>query len=83
LVTDGSLGTRVRALVPLVGPVLLGALIDVRERTLALEARGFGARRGRTAYRVVPDPDVDRAIRAALLIATGLVVIAALVGVGR
>ena len=34
----------VRALVPLVGPVLLGALIDVRSERFALEARGFGAR---------------------------------------
>ena len=39
-----------------IGPVLLGSLIDVRERTFALEARGFGARPGRTAYRVVADP---------------------------
>ena len=36
----------VGALVPLVGPVLLGSLTEVRERTFALEARGFGARPG-------------------------------------
>lgn len=83
LATDGSLGTRGRAVIPLIGPMLLGALIDVRERTLALEARGFGARPGRTAYRVVPDPDVDRAIRVGLLLATGLVVVVALAGLGR
>ena len=52
--STGSIGTRIRALLPLVGPVLLGSLIDVRERTFALEARGFGARPDRTAYRVVP-----------------------------
>ena len=46
----------IRALVPLIGPVLLGSLVDVRERTFALEARGFGARPGRTAYRIVADP---------------------------
>ena len=40
----GSFATRVRALVPLIGPVILGSLIDVRERTFALEARGFGTR---------------------------------------
>ena len=56
LAVSGSFGHRIRALVPLVGPVLLGSLIDVRERTFALEARGFGARPGRTAYRVVADP---------------------------
>ncbi len=52
----GSIGRRVRALLPLVGPVLLGSLIDVRERTFALEARGFGAGGVRTAYRVVLRP---------------------------
>ena len=56
----GSFGQRVLVLVPLIGPVVLGSLIDVRERTFALEARGFGARPGRTAYRVVPDPPLDR-----------------------
>ncbi len=83
LTTEGSFGTRLRALVPLIGPVLLGALVDVRERTLALEARGFGARPGRTAYRIVEDPTVDRWLRVALLGATGLVVVAAIAGIGR
>ena len=59
----GSLLRRARALVPLAGPLLLGSLIDVRERTFALEARAFGARPDRTAYRVVPDPAVDRVLR--------------------
>jgi energy-coupling factor transport system permease protein len=66
---SGSLGRRVRALVPLIGPVLLGSLIDVRERTFALEARGFGAGGRRTAYRVVPDPPADRWLRLGILVA--------------
>ena len=74
LAVDGSFLARGRALVPLIGPVVLGALVDVRERTLALEARGFGARPERTAYRVVPDSGPDRILRVALLIATALVV---------
>ncbi len=76
LAVSGSLRQRVRALVPLIGPVLLGSLIDVRERTFALEARGFGARPGRTAYRIVADPPVDRWIRLGLLL--GIVGIVAL-----
>jgi energy-coupling factor transport system permease protein len=59
----GSIGTRARALVPLVGPIVLGSLIDTRERTLALEARAFGSRRERTAYRIVRDPPIDRWLR--------------------
>lgn len=80
---SGSLGIRLRALVPLVGPVLLGSLVDVRERTLALEARGFGARPGRTAYRVVPDSGLDRVLRVTLVVAILVVVVAAVTGVVR
>ena len=67
LAVSGSFRTRVRALVPLIGPILLGSLIDVRERTFALEARAFGARSGRTAYRLVADPTIDRWLRLAIL----------------
>lgn len=80
LVAQGSLGRRARALVPLVAPLLLGALIDVRERTLALEARAFGARPNRTAYRIVHDPPVDRWFRVGALLGIVGVLIAALVG---
>jgi len=79
----GSPGRRIRALVPLVGPVLLGSLVDVRERTLALEARGFGARPGRTAYRVVPDSGLDRLLRMALVVGIVGVVVVAITGVVR
>jgi energy-coupling factor transport system permease protein len=80
----GSFRVRVKALVPLIGPVLLGSLIDVRERTFALEARGFGARRERTAYRVVADPPRDRWLRWAMLLAgVGVVALAATGVLGR
>lgn len=83
LATAGSIGRRARALVPLVGPLVLGALVDVRERTLALEARAFGARRSRTAYRVVADPPGDRWLRRAILVGLAAVGFVAAVGVGR
>jgi energy-coupling factor transport system permease protein len=78
LETGGSLRRRVGALVPLVGPIVLGSLIDVRERTFALEARAFGARPGRTAYRVVPDPAVDRLLRWVIVAAAVAVVVVAI-----
>jgi energy-coupling factor transport system permease protein len=59
----GSLVSRMRAVLPLAGPIVLGSLIDVRERTFALEARAFGARPERTAYRLVADPAIDRPLR--------------------
>jgi energy-coupling factor transport system permease protein len=74
---EGSTRTRVRALVPLVGPLVLGSLIDVRERTFALEARAFGAVPGRTAYRVVADPPIDRLLRwATVALMVGVLVVA-------
>jgi energy-coupling factor transport system permease protein len=80
---EGSLARRLRALVPLIGPVILGALVDARERTFALEARGFGARRGRTAYRVVVDPPIDRWLRILTIGGCAAVVVIALTGIGR
>jgi energy-coupling factor transport system permease protein len=80
---EGSFVRRIRALVPLIGPVLLGSLVDVRERTFALEARGFGARQGRTAYRVVADPPSDRWLRPLLAVACVGVVVVAITGVLR
>ncbi len=80
----GSLRVRARALVPLIAPVLLGSLIDVRERTFALEARGFGARRERSAYRVVVDPPGDRLLRWLIVVAMfGVVVLAVTGALGR
>ncbi len=60
LPTTGSALVRARAIVPLVGPLVIGSLIDVRERALALEARAFGAAHQRTAYRVLTEDDTDR-----------------------
>jgi energy-coupling factor transport system permease protein len=39
--TEGSVWRRVRGIVPIVGPVILGSIAEVEERTMALEARGF------------------------------------------
>ncbi|HVQ22051.1 MAG TPA: energy-coupling factor transporter transmembrane component T [Candidatus Saccharimonadia bacterium] len=79
----GSILTRARALVPLIGPVILGSLIDVRERTFALEARGFGTRPDRTSYRRVTDPPADRWLRVAIVVAAVAVVGAVVLGLGR
>jgi energy-coupling factor transport system permease protein len=77
LQTGGSLLSRLRALLPLAGPIVLGSLIDVRERTFALEARAFGARPERTAYRTVADPAIDRPLRWLILAGfIGVVVVA-------
>ena len=49
--TTGSIGVRGRALPPLATALAVDTLLDVRDRTLALESRGFSSGRRRTAYR--------------------------------
>jgi energy-coupling factor transport system permease protein len=39
--TDGSVGARLRGIVPLVAPAVLGTLHEVEARSLALDARAF------------------------------------------
>ncbi|MBO0959719.1 energy-coupling factor transporter transmembrane protein EcfT [Neobacillus sp. MM2021_6] len=46
--TEGSLLVRIKAFVPLLGPVILGALINTKERAMALEVRGFNSRAPKT-----------------------------------
>jgi energy-coupling factor transport system permease protein len=80
LATRGSAVIRARAIVPLLGPLVIGSLIDVRERSLALEARAFGAAHRRTAYRVLDMGRTDRSMAAAAAIGLGVLV---LYGVAR
>jgi energy-coupling factor transport system permease protein len=61
--TEGSVLRRARGVVPLAGPMVLGALSDVEERTMALEARAFSAPARRTALRQLPDTSGQRALR--------------------
>jgi len=58
--TTGSYVTRTRAVLPLLGPLVIGSLIDVRERSLALEARAFGTPVRRTAFRELVMAPRDR-----------------------
>jgi len=39
--TEGSIRRRIRGVVPIVGPTILGAINEAEERAIALEARGF------------------------------------------
>ena len=77
--TRGSLRTRARALMPIGSSLAIGALVDVRDRTLALESRGFSLGRPRTAYRQPEWRPVDAAVAAfGIVLLLGLVAVAAL-----
>lgn len=66
----GSLRRRAAAMVPLAIPLVLGALAEVDERAIALEARGIGAGVPRTPLDPPHDAPADRAVRWFLAIGT-------------
>jgi energy-coupling factor transport system permease protein len=49
LETEGGLLRRLRAVLPLVVPLILSSLVDVEERALAVEARGFSSPNPKTS----------------------------------
>jgi energy-coupling factor transport system permease protein len=73
--TEGSLVTRIRGVMPLVGPVILSSLTEVEERSLALEVRAFGRPGRRDLLWTLPDDARQRVLRWALLL--GLVALLA------
>jgi energy-coupling factor transport system permease protein len=72
--TEGSLGKRLRGIVPIVGPVILGAIAEVEERTMALEARAFTRPGRRTLLWWPPDSGRQRIVRWLLVLAVPVLV---------
>lgn len=69
LETEGSLAHRLRMLLPLVGPLILGSIIDVDERAIALEARAFSYPGKKTNLQVLHDTSLEKYLRVIMLIA--------------
>jgi energy-coupling factor transport system permease protein len=78
--TEGSLPSRLRGILPLVGPVILSSLTEVEERSLALEVRAFGRPGRRHLLWSIPDSTAQGAVRWLLTIAFVGVVAARLTG---
>ena len=78
--TEGSIWRRVRGVVPIVGPVILGSIAEVEERTMALEARGFTRPGRRTLLWSPPDSGIESALRWALLLALVALIILRVTG---
>lgn len=66
--TESSFRKRIGSLVPLVGPLVFGSLVEVEERAIAIEARGFTSKRAKTSLHEIPDPAFEKVLRWALVI---------------
>lgn len=74
--TEGSVWKRLRGVLPLAGPVLLGSIAEIEERTMALESRGF-TRPGRRTLLWHPPDSGRQALARWLLLAGGVLVLGA------
>lgn len=65
---QGNLWTRFMAFIPLIGPMVMGSLVDMQERGMTLETRGFGVAGVKTtSYMEVEDSATDKLIRKILV----------------
>lgn len=78
--TEGSVWRRVRGVIPLAGPVLLGSIGEVEERSMALEARGFTRPGRRTLLWWPPDSLAEVIARWLLLLSVPLAIAARAAG---
>lgn len=67
LETQGGM-RRLRALVPLIGPLVVGALLDVEERAMALELRAYTVVGPKTSLRELVDTPGQRVARWVMLL---------------
>ena len=54
---------RLRGIVPLIGPLVVGALVDVEQRAMALESRAYNTPGPKTSLRVLVDTPAQRVAR--------------------
>jgi energy-coupling factor transport system permease protein len=78
--TEGSIGARLRGVIPLAAPAVLGALHEVDARSMALEARAFGGPGTRHLLWAPADSEPQRLARWLLLV--GLLAALALTALG-
>lgn len=67
LETGGNLAQRARAVLPLVVPLILSSLVDVEERALAIEARGFNRPGPKTSLLEITQASWEPPVRVVLL----------------
>lgn len=65
--TEGKLLVRLKAFLPLIGPVVMNALIGTRERAIALEVRGFNSHEKKSFLNEVKPMKVDYLVTSLLI----------------
>lgn len=66
--TEGNLGVRIKAFIPLISPVVMSSLINTKERALALEVRGFNAKNKKTFLKDEKKSGADKFLQIGMLV---------------
>jgi energy-coupling factor transport system permease protein len=75
LETKVNVFRRIGLLVPLTGPLILSSILDVEERAMALEARGFSRRGPRTSLIELNDSFAQKILRVMIVVAILLLIV--------
>jgi energy-coupling factor transport system permease protein len=75
--------SKARAIVPLLGPLVVGALVDVEERAMALESRAYTAPGPKTSLRELVDTTSQRIARWLMLLGIAALITVRLIGFFR
>lgn len=71
--TDGNLLQRFCSLAPLIRPLVIGAIVEVEQRSIALEVRGFKSPFAKTSLRGLTDSTSQRLARWLMLAASAAI----------
>lgn len=66
--TEGGLMTRIKAFVPMLGPLVLSSIQQTEERVLALESRAFSAKGKKTSIYILNKTGLDFVLEIASVI---------------
>lgn len=73
--TEGSIKNRVKAFLPVIGPLVISSIASTEERALTLQARGFSVKTKRTSLKNLEKSNSDK-IMMALMILIILIIVA-------
>ena len=65
--TESTFLKRAGSLLPLIGPLVFGSLVEVEERAIAIEARGFTSTHTKTSLHDISDTSFDSFLRWTLI----------------
>ena len=75
IVTSGSFFIRIKAFIPVIMPLILSSLMDVKSRSVTLEVRSFGVKKKTTSLYDLTESKLDKVIQRLLTVLLLLLIV--------